>query len=127
MPGGWRHHQHHLRKVHVLEHGFKSSFLHVHVTAVDVENHPLHGFLHAVLLHRNLLSLALHKLVAAEHGGEEVTGNGQDSKHDVLDKNYLEIIEAAILSEDQKNVDAAASYGRRLLLRQDPVSRQLQY
>ena len=88
-----------------------------------------HGFLHAILLHRNLLSLALHKLVAAELGGEVVTGTGHDcdvSKYDAIAENYLEIIEAVILSEDQKNVDAAAGgalYGRRLLLRQDPGPR----
>ena len=75
---------------------------------MDVVNNPLHGLLRAVLLHRNLLGLTLHKLVAAEHGGEVITGTGHDdavSKHDAVAENYLEIIEAVILSEEQKIVD----------------------
>ena len=76
-----------------------SSFLYVHVTTV--EDHPPHGFLRAVLLHRNLFDPVLHKLVAADHGDEVVTGighDGADSKHDAIAENCLEIIEAVILS-----------------------------
>ena len=66
------------------------------------------GYPRSVILHDNFVSLSRHKLVTGEHGGELVTGTGQDDpvgNHNSTTKNYLDIIETVVHSEEQEVVD----------------------